>query len=209
ASLAEVFERAKKPVLARSEDGFTAIAIELLDMNKYTQQQARYKQNRDMLSITHSFVMAVGKEGIRILQSFSNDPKLPLYTFDQYIDRGGARLRSWKEANIFVENFKILLDLCGKYIINCQFSYKDCFEIDLSAAVANRFTKKTKSIAPTYAPFIRLHKMPNLKSSDLKKFQWDWTCGECNLRDDMKELSETHGHLTPEQCGIETKILYT
>lgn len=63
----------------------------------------------------HTFSITIGKEGIRVFQAFHPDYDMKAYSFPQYIARGGARLRSWEEAEEFLKKIEIIETLSVKH----------------------------------------------------------------------------------------------
>lgn len=111
--------RAKMARLQGHKDAMALLGVELLDTGPYyAGLNPRYQENGDLIPFTHSFIIAVGYEGIRVFQSYSPDVRMPRYTLPQYIERGGAKLRNWDEVSRFVENFKIL----STPAVSCYFS---------------------------------------------------------------------------------------
>jgi hypothetical protein len=107
-SLAQALLQARKVVLKGGNDAITIIGVELLDCDWEYYPQRYPREGDGLISFAHSFIMAVGVEGVRIFQSFRADMDMPGYTLPEYIERGSARLRNWEEIAAFVANFKVL-----------------------------------------------------------------------------------------------------
>jgi hypothetical protein len=99
ASLLTAFEHAK--ALARGEKGISSVlVVSLLDVHIY--ELARQGRARGYTSFTHTFVLGIGPEGVIIWQGWDEHG----YGLDQWIRNGDARIRSWKEADDFVDAFE-------------------------------------------------------------------------------------------------------
>lgn len=109
--LASSFEKARNAIHSDGQDAITVLGVQLLDIAHLTLEpwEAQdYSYNGKYITFTHAFSIAIGKEAIRVFQSFHPDYDMKAYSFPQYIARGGARLRSWEEAEEFFKNFEII-----------------------------------------------------------------------------------------------------
>jgi hypothetical protein len=100
ASFSDSFGKAK--TAAETQGRTTIIGVSLVDIHIFRLAQA--KTADQWSSFAHSFVVGVGPEGVTIWQAWGEHG----YRLDEYIDRGGARLRSWDEAEQFVKDFRRL-----------------------------------------------------------------------------------------------------
>lgn len=62
----------------------------------------------DLVSCHHTFVIAIGNEGPRIFQGGTFHDELPDISLEQWVSKGGARLRDEKEMEDFMNNFAVL-----------------------------------------------------------------------------------------------------
>jgi hypothetical protein len=101
-SLDTAFRRAKQDAF---EDGkrMTVMAVNLTDMHIF--ELAEQGKAQLYFSFAHVFVLAVGPEGTVFWQSWRKFG----HRLDEYLNRGGGRLRDWQEADQFVDDFTKLV----------------------------------------------------------------------------------------------------
>jgi hypothetical protein len=99
ASLLTAFQPAK--ALARGEKGISsALVVSLIDVHIF--ELVKQERSEDYTSFAHTFVLGIGPEGVIIWQGWGEHG----YGLDQWIKNGDARVRSWKEADDFVDVFE-------------------------------------------------------------------------------------------------------
>lgn len=103
ASLAPRFAQAKKAAIDGKEGKCTVLSVSLVDVEMIERGE---NGNKPMgySSFAHTFVLAIGREGWRVFQSWGEHG----YTLGEYLKRDGARLRDWKEATAFLKAFLVL-----------------------------------------------------------------------------------------------------
>ncbi len=103
ADLAARFVQAKKAAIDGKLGQLTVLGVSLVDVEMIERGE---KGSRDMAytSFAHTFVLGIGREGFRVFQAWGEHG----YRLDEYLDWGGSRLRSWKEAKDFIKTFKIV-----------------------------------------------------------------------------------------------------
>lgn len=96
-SLAQAFGKAKKAAL---DDGKTTIiGVSMVDVHIFELVERGTEQS--YFSFAHSFVLGIGPEGMIVWQAWGEHG----YRLDEWIARGGAKIRSWDEATAFVKDF--------------------------------------------------------------------------------------------------------
>lgn len=103
AKLAPRFVRAKKAAVDGKVGKCTVLGISLVDV-EMIERGERGDKPMGYTSFAHAFVLALGRQGWRIFQSWGEHG----YTLDEYLERGGATLRDWKEAKAFLKAFLVL-----------------------------------------------------------------------------------------------------
>jgi hypothetical protein len=102
ASFAEAYKRAKSLALGKGTQT-TVMGVTLTDVRMV--ELAKTGQSHQHSSFAHAFVVGIGPEGAIIWQSWGEHG----YGLDEYIQRGGARLRTWEEMDTFVVDFQKLV----------------------------------------------------------------------------------------------------
>jgi hypothetical protein len=102
ASLCTAFRSAK--ALAITKNISTVLVISLEDL-RYLELLAA--GDNDYSTFSHIFTLGIGAEGVVIWQSWRPCG----YSFDEYISRGGARIRTWHKAEEFVADFEKLTSM--------------------------------------------------------------------------------------------------
>jgi hypothetical protein len=98
-SLRTAFGKAK--VLAGGETRIsTVLVVSLVDVRIF--EKAKKGESQGYTSFAHTFVLGIGPEGVIIWQAWGEHG----YRLDQWINNDGARLRSWREADAFVDDFE-------------------------------------------------------------------------------------------------------
>lgn len=102
ASFDAAYRRAKQDAFG-DRQRTTVMAVNLTDVHIFELGE----QGKDQLhfSFAHVFVIAVGPEGAVIWQSWGKFG----YRLDEYLNRGGGRLRDWQEADQFASDFTKLV----------------------------------------------------------------------------------------------------
>lgn len=109
--LTSSFKKARNAIRSNGQNTITVLGVQLLDMAHLTvdpREAHNYYFNGKYITFTHAFSVAISKEGIRVFQSSHIDYDMESYSFPQYINRVGARLWSWEEAEEFLRNFEII-----------------------------------------------------------------------------------------------------
>lgn len=103
ADLPKLFSEAKVAAIDGKVGKMTVLGVSLVDVKMIERGE---KKSLDMryTSFAHSFVLAVGREGFRVFQAWGEHG----YRLDQFLMRGGSRLRTWKEAKRFLKKFQKL-----------------------------------------------------------------------------------------------------
>ena len=103
ASLAPRFAQAKKAAIDGKVGKCTVLSVSLADVEMIERGE---NGNKPMgyYSFAHTFVLAIGREGWRVFQSWGEHG----CTLGEYLKRDGARLRDWKEATAFLKAFLLL-----------------------------------------------------------------------------------------------------
>ena len=103
ADLPKLFSEAKVAAIDGKVGKMTVLGVSLVDVKMIERGE---KKSLDMryTSFAHSFVLAVGREGFRVFQAWGEHG----YRLDQFLMRGGSRLRTWKEAKRFLKKFQNL-----------------------------------------------------------------------------------------------------
>lgn len=103
ADLPKRFSQAKVAAIDGKVGKVTVLGVVLVDVEMVERGEKR-SQDMRYTSFAHSFVMAIGREGVRVYQAWGQHG----YRLDKYLMRGGSRLRSWKEAKTFLKRFQKL-----------------------------------------------------------------------------------------------------
>lgn len=103
ADLRKRFSEAKVAAIDGKVGKVTVLGVSLVDVEMIERGE---KKSLDMryTSFAHSFVLAIGREGFRVFQAWGKHG----YRLDQYLMRGGSRLRTWEEAKRFLKKFQKL-----------------------------------------------------------------------------------------------------
>lgn len=104
ASLRAAFNEAKALATGPLQST-TIMDVTLIDVRIF--ELAAQGKSQPFSTFTHSFVIGVGPEGVIIWQSWGEYG----YRLDEYLNRDGARVRNWTEAQEFVDDFQRLLKL--------------------------------------------------------------------------------------------------
>jgi hypothetical protein len=98
-SLLKNFQHAK--ALAHSEHGTSSVlVVSLIDVHIF--ELARQGRSQGYTSFAHTFVFGIGPEGVIVWQGWGEHG----YGLDKWINDGNARVRSWQEADDFVNIFE-------------------------------------------------------------------------------------------------------
>lgn len=103
ADLPKRFAEAKKTAIDGKVGKVTVLGVSLVDVEMLERGE---NKSRDMnyTSFAHSFILAIGREGFRVYQSWGKHG----YRLDQYLMQGGSRCRPWTEAKSFLKRFRKL-----------------------------------------------------------------------------------------------------
>lgn len=97
ASFRAAFDTAK--AAAEKKKQTTVISVSLADVHML--QLASRGQSEGHFSFAHSFAVAIGPEGLVVWQGYSDHG----YRLDEWMARGGDRVRPWNEAEQFATDF--------------------------------------------------------------------------------------------------------
>ncbi|OGM45863.1 hypothetical protein ABOM_006002 [Aspergillus bombycis] len=166
ADLAKRFVQAKKAAIDGKEDKVTVLGVNLVDVEML---KGGEKESRDMnyLSLSHSFVIAIAREGFRIYQSWEEHG----YRLDQYVMRGGSRLRSWEDATAFLKMFQKLCRFQETWTGELNVAYEQCFGVDIML-ICGRDKLQPPTVRP-YRPWVRIFEINDVKTENFEKFTWE------------------------------------
>lgn len=100
ADLSKRFAKAKKAAIDGKIGKTTVLGVSLVDVEMIERSEKRSSDIR-YSSFAHSFVLAIGREGFRVFQAWGEHG----YRLDQYLMRGGSRLRNWEDGKAFLKQF--------------------------------------------------------------------------------------------------------
>lgn len=101
-SLQDAFQKAKSQ--ARNDSGHTTVlAVTLTNVHIF--ELAEQGRSEGYTSYAHVFVMGIGPEGVIIWQGWGAQGHEG-YGLDQWLEKDGARMRTWQEAEEFVDRFE-------------------------------------------------------------------------------------------------------
>ncbi|KAJ5587770.1 uncharacterized protein N7459_003535 [Penicillium hispanicum] len=103
ADFAKRFAQAKKAAIDGKVGEMTVLGVHLVDIEKLERLEKGCAP-REHCSFMHAFAVAIGREGFRVYQAWGE----PAYRIDEYMKRGGSKLRGWDEGKKFVKNFSRL-----------------------------------------------------------------------------------------------------
>jgi len=163
ASLDTAYRRAKQDA---SGDGrrTTVMAVNLTDVHIF--ELAEQGKAQLYFSFAHVFVLAVGPEGTVIWQSWGKFG----YRLDEYLNRGGGRLRNWQEADQFVNDFTKLVSGKGTWTAKRNKLYERLFHIDLNHVCGPKGPEKP--LVSKFQPWVRIHSLENVRYEHVTKFRW-------------------------------------
>jgi hypothetical protein len=106
--LRDEYSRVRKSVL-ENEDKDTMSLLVVTIQSRSLAENVNYGINLGYLvSCQHTFVIAIGNEGARIFQGGTFHDELPDISLEQWVSKGGARLRDEKEMEDLMNNFAVL-----------------------------------------------------------------------------------------------------
>ncbi|KAK4901140.1 hypothetical protein LTR27_001696 [Elasticomyces elasticus] len=180
-SLPEAYRKAK--ALARGDTKKTTVlAASFVDVHIF--ELAMTGKAKPYTSFAHSFVLGVGPEGVIIWQAWGEHG----YAFDKYIERGGARLRTWQEAGDFIDRFDKLVQHKGKWDAKRNKLYKQCFEVDVNDICGPG--GPSRPIVPEYEAWVRLMVFEDVLAEDLHKYTFkcqDWCrARQCQVQETVE-----------------------
>ncbi|KAE8332223.1 hypothetical protein BDV39DRAFT_200376 [Aspergillus sergii] len=144
----------------------TVLGVNLVDVEMLERGE---KMSRDMnySSFAHSFVIAIAREGFRFYQSWGEHG----YRLDEYLRRGGSRLRSWEDAKAFLKMFQKLYRFQENWTDDMNMAYKHCFEVDIKS-ICGRGKLQPPIVRP-YRPWVRIFEINDVKMENIEKFTWE------------------------------------
>ncbi|KFY89762.1 hypothetical protein V500_05510 [Pseudogymnoascus sp. VKM F-4518 (FW-2643)] len=163
-SFAQAFAKAKKAALS-GEMATTVIGVSLTDVHIF-ELNVRGKA-KPYTSFAHSFVVGIGPEGVVIWQSWGEYG----YRLDEYLNRDGARLRNWDEADEFVRDFTRLVFRKSTWNSEKNKYYQKCFEVDVNKICGRNGPQRP--IVPKFEAWVQLHVIENVKVEDIKNFTFE------------------------------------
>lgn len=101
ADLKLAFKSAKKAAIDGKFGKVTIIGVNLVDVGMIERAENRPIKGLNYTSFAHSFVLSIGRAGVRIYQAWGKEG----YSLVDWIDRDKSRIRSWKEAEDFIKTF--------------------------------------------------------------------------------------------------------
>ncbi|RMZ69246.1 Arsenite methyltransferase [Pyrenophora seminiperda CCB06] len=163
ASLDTAYRRAKQGAFGDGKRT-TVMAVSLTDVHIF--ELAEQDKAEPHFSFSHVFVFAVGPEGTVIWQSWGKFG----YRLDEYLKRGGGRLRDWQEADQFVNDFTKLVSGKGTWTAKRNKLYERLFDIDLNHICGPKGPERP--LTSKFKPWVRINTLENVKYEDVTKFRW-------------------------------------
>ncbi|QDS74147.1 hypothetical protein FKW77_001341 [Venturia effusa] len=149
---------------ARNQKKTTIIGVQLLDVH-FLQLSSR-DAVAGHCSFAHTFAVAIGPEGFVIWQGWGEHG----YRLDEWIDCGGDRVRTWDEAEQFVNDFEKLTKGKGLWNAKRNELYKKLFEVDLNQMCGSQ-GPEPRCLVPKFEPWVQLEVLADVKVKDILKFK--------------------------------------
>ncbi|EED12221.1 hypothetical protein TSTA_002850 [Talaromyces stipitatus ATCC 10500] len=160
------FAQAKKAAIDGKVGKVTVLGVSLIDVEIIERAEVgRNDVDFDFTSFTHSFALAIGREGFRVYQSWGEHG----YRLDQFLTRGGSRIRSWEEGKAFMKAFKKLAS-ATKWSPELNSAYKELFEVDIDSICGE--WRVQPPLIPVYRPWVRVFEINDVQVNHIKKFTW-------------------------------------
>ncbi|TLD34381.1 uncharacterized protein E2P81_ATG04546 [Venturia nashicola] len=164
ASFRAAFDTAK--VAAQKKKQTTVIGVSLADVHMI--QLASRGQSAGHFSFAHSFAVAIGPEGFVIWQAWGEHG----YRLDEWMGRGGDRIRTWDEAEQFVKDFEKLAGSKGPWNSKRNKLYKKLFEVDLNWMCSSQ-GPEPRCLVPVFEGWVQLEVCEDVKVEDILKFKFE------------------------------------
>ncbi|KAI9657374.1 MAG: hypothetical protein M1821_003055 [Bathelium mastoideum] len=181
ASLSTAFRAAQKD--ARSHNKTTLLSVCLVDTyHLELSHSGRHATNDCHTSFGHNFVLGLGPEGCTLWQSWGEGKQLRdrhgstahipgAFGFDEWITKGGANVKDWKEMEEWVRSFEKLVKLKGATWTNQHNKlYKRCFGPDLVRLCYPQ--GKLLGLVPKFKPWVKVEVMKDVTAKDVTKFEF-------------------------------------
>ncbi|KAK5109590.1 hypothetical protein LTR85_002478 [Meristemomyces frigidus] len=163
-SFLDAFRRARE--LARGDREVTTVmAVSLIDVHIF--ELAKLGKSQGYTSFAHTFVVGIGPEGVVIWQGWGEHG----YGLDEYIQRDGARVRTWQEAGDFVDRFDKMTKHKGPLDAKRNKLYKQLFEVDLFNICGPH--GPSRQLVPKFETWVRLLVFEDVKLEDVRKFTFE------------------------------------
>ncbi|KAH7114451.1 hypothetical protein B0J11DRAFT_595060 [Dendryphion nanum] len=155
---------------AKSEGKKTSILhVRLEDTGYYQQFSIDRERMKDVYPFDHHFALGIGPEGMRIWSSFALfGPRL-----DQWISGGGARVRSWDEAERWVREFDVLVGEGGveeRFDRRRRRVFRRLLGVDLGAGLGEE--GRGRVLGECFLPWVGVEVVEGIEVGDVRKFVW-------------------------------------
>ena len=187
ASLATAFAKAKKAALDGKVGKVTVLGVNLVDVEMIERGE---NCSRDMAytSFAHSFVLGISRAGWRIYQSWGEHG----YRLDEWLANGGAVIRDWEAAKLFLKSFirlavttvcirssmkkdnirhKLTTSIKGSWSTEINDAYEECFNVNILDVCGK--SGPQNPIVPKYRPWVRIFEIEDVKPANIQKFTWE------------------------------------
>ncbi|MCJ1245202.1 hypothetical protein MMC30_002403 [Trapelia coarctata] len=152
ADLSVRFAVAKKAAVDGNVGDVTVLGVNLVDV--------------EMIERGEKGGKSIAKRGFPGFQSWGEHG----YRLDEYLERDGARLRSWDEAKDFLKAFGVLVGGKGLWTKEINDAYEKYFEVDIFKICGGKGPQRP--IVPKYRPWVNIYEINDVKSKDIEKFTW-------------------------------------
>ncbi|KAJ9663605.1 hypothetical protein H2201_005566 [Coniosporium apollinis] len=156
--------RSARDAARGKEQSTTVMQVTLTDVCIFELEEQG--QAEQYFEFSHVFVVGVGPEGVIVWQAWGKHG----YRLDEYLGRNGARIRDWKEAEQFADDFEKLILGMGKWTARRNKLYKKLFEVDINQICGPEGPERPTT--PKYEAWVRIHVLKNVKCEDVGKLHW-------------------------------------
>lgn len=150
--------------------------------------ERKHSNGGDTANLSHRFALAIGTDGVAILQSyiFMNGFAIGLH---DWLNSGHAGVRPWPEFQTWLDAFKIVAtptvssfifrflvqltdkDPQNRWSNESNSAWRTCFTVDIMKIIKPDATGK-RYLEGTWSPFVSIFEIPNVQHHDLSKFTW-------------------------------------
>ncbi|KAI0316229.1 hypothetical protein OF83DRAFT_1060689 [Amylostereum chailletii] len=164
ADVGRVYARAEGR--ARGQGETTLVAVGLVDVELLLRGEGLVGGGTDYESFSHTFVMVVGPEGVRVVQAWGEHG----YSLGENLASSASKVRTWEQGREYVRDFENLCAKKGGWSREINGLYLKLFGVDVTR-MSQSGGPMRRGMTPKFRGWARVKEGRDVRVEDVKRWE--------------------------------------